>query len=287
MTFFSRLEEMRNVAKINIAILNIIESGNDAYKMAKETIEQVRKSVIENFQFVSKAELHLEVLEDFLWIISGEDLSDSNTSFLITFPVASELDKDDNYINYLNNQQSFNQNIYYYKAVYFEHLAEKETKINKLKILRHWQSAHENYNIAHEIDPDNPIYSLENARCLLKLSKYTQVIKLSETYPGLNSLSEYWHLRSVAYSKQRSYKDAMACNTEALSLDPGNNSASKYRELIKKLNVDNNIEHHIDRHKKELTYEIDYLKNSHSDESPSYKILSIDARGIREILPAL
>ncbi|RIB25830.1 acyl transferase/acyl hydrolase/lysophospholipase, partial [Gigaspora rosea] len=80
----------------------------------------------------------------------------------------------------------------------------------------------------------------------------------------------------------------MACNTEALSLDPGNNSASKYRELIKKLNVDNNnIEHHIDRYKKELTYKIDYLKNSHSDESPSYKILSIDGGGIRGILPAL
>ncbi|RIB25829.1 hypothetical protein C2G38_2030712 [Gigaspora rosea] len=135
---------------------NTCESGNDAYKMAKETIEQVRKSVKENFQFVSKAELRLEVLEDFLWIISGEDLHDSNTSFFITSPVASELD--DKYINYLNNQQSFNQNNYYYKAVYFEHLAEKETKINKLKILRHWQSAQKNYNIAHEIDPDNPNY---------------------------------------------------------------------------------------------------------------------------------
>ncbi|RIB25843.1 acyl transferase/acyl hydrolase/lysophospholipase [Gigaspora rosea] len=79
----------------------------------------------------------------------------------------------------------------------------------------------------------------------------------------------------------------MTCNTEALNLDPGNIPAGKYRELIKKLNVNNKIEHHIDRYKKELTYKIDFLKNSHSDESPSYKILSIDGGGIRGILPAL
>ncbi|RIB25834.1 acyl transferase/acyl hydrolase/lysophospholipase, partial [Gigaspora rosea] len=79
----------------------------------------------------------------------------------------------------------------------------------------------------------------------------------------------------------------MTCNTEALSLDPGNIPAGKYRELIKKLNIDNKIEHHIDRYKKELTYKIDYLKNSHSDECPSYKILAIDGGGIRGILPAL
>ncbi|CAG8467005.1 2045_t:CDS:2, partial [Gigaspora rosea] len=191
MPFFSRLEEMRNIARINIAILNILEHDCEAYKMAKETIEEVQKSVKENFQFVSKPELRLEVLEDFLRIISGEDLPDRNTSFFITFPVATKSTSE----NYLNHQQSFNQNKCY-KAVFFERLAEKEIKINKLNSLRHWQSAQENYNIAHEIDPNNPIYSLGYARCLLKLSKYTQVIKLSDTYPGLNSLSEYWHLRS-------------------------------------------------------------------------------------------
>ncbi|CAG8647337.1 12471_t:CDS:2, partial [Gigaspora rosea] len=197
MPFFSRLEEMRNIARTNIAILNVLEHDKKAYKEAKETIEEVRKSVEENFQFVSKAELRLEVLEDFLWIIGGEYLSDNNTSFnTLSVATKSTSKLDDKSINYLNNQQSFNQNKYYYKAVYFEHLAVKETKINKLKSLRHWQSAQENYNIAHEIDPDNPIYSLGYARCLLKLSKFTQVIKLSDTYPGLNSLSEYWHLRS-------------------------------------------------------------------------------------------
>ncbi|RIB25833.1 hypothetical protein C2G38_2066502, partial [Gigaspora rosea] len=81
MPFFSRLEEMRNIARINIAILNIVENDEESYEVAKETIKEVRKSVEENFQFVSKAKLRLEVLEDFLWVINGEDLSDSNISF--------------------------------------------------------------------------------------------------------------------------------------------------------------------------------------------------------------
>ncbi|CAG8547477.1 2007_t:CDS:1, partial [Scutellospora calospora] len=289
MPFLSRLEEIRNIARINIAILNIIEHDEDAYAIAIKTVEEVRKSVRENYQFISKAKLRLEVLEDFLWIISGVDLSD--TSLFITFPVETKLDSelDDKYINYLNNQLSFNQDKnHHHKAAYFEYLAEKEAKINKLNSLRHWQSAQENYDIARGIDPDNPIYSLGYARCLLKLSKYTQVIKLSDKCPVLNSLSEYWHLRSAAYFKQKKYQDAMMCNSEALNLDPENHSAVKHRELIKKfLNINNIVEHHIECYKKELIYEIDYLKNSHSNDRSVYNILSIDGGGIRGVLPAL
>ncbi|CAG8504748.1 20794_t:CDS:2 [Dentiscutata erythropus] len=257
MPFFSRLEEIRNIARINITILNIMERAADAYQEAIEAVEEVRKSVRENYQFVSKVKLRLETLEDFLWIISGDELSDTNTPLFITFPdeTKSASVLDDKYINYLNNQQSFNQDKYY-KAIYFERLAEKEAKINKLNSLCHWQSAQEIYNIARELNPDNPTYSLGYARCLLKLSKYTQVIELSDACPALNSLSEYWYLRSVAYFKQKKYVDAMICNSEALSLDPGNNSAG-------------------------------YVKNSHSDESPVYNILSIDGGGIRGVLPAL
>ncbi|CAG8734109.1 42873_t:CDS:2 [Gigaspora margarita] len=286
MPFFSRLEEVRNIAKINIAVLNIIEYDDEAYNEAKKTVEEIRKSVRENYQFVIRSKLRLEVLEDFLWVINGEDLSD--TSLFITFPdtMKSSPELDDKYTNYLNNQRSFNKNNYY-EAVYFEYLAEKEAEINKLNSLRHWQSAQENYDIARGIDPDNPIYSLGYARCLLKLSKYTQVIKFSDTCPALNSSSEYWHFRSVAYFKQKQYKDAILCNSKALNLDAGNHSAAKYRELIKKLNADNIVEHHIDSYKKELKYETSYLKNSQNNERSVYNILSIDGGGIRGVLPAL
>ncbi|CAG8690894.1 13780_t:CDS:1, partial [Cetraspora pellucida] len=290
MPFFSRLEEIRNFARINIAILNIINYDYDTLKEAIKPVEDTRHSVRENYQFVSKANLRLEVLEDFLWIISDEDLSDvSDVSLLITFPVATNSvpEPDDKYINYLSGQNSFNQGSKYYEAAYFEHLAEKEAKFNKLNSLRYWQSAQENYNIARKINPDNPIYSIGYAKCLLKLSKYTQVIKLSDICPALNSSSEYWHFRSVAYFKQKKYIDAMSCNSEALTLDPGNNSAAKHRELVKKLIINNIVEHKIDRYKKKLIYETDYLKNSHNNEHTVYNILSIDGGGIRGVLPAL
>ncbi|CAG8799929.1 17417_t:CDS:1, partial [Cetraspora pellucida] len=288
MPFFSRLEEIRNIARINIAILNITEYDLYACREAIKIVDEVRKSIKENYQFISKAQLRLEILEDFLWIISGEVLPD--TSF-ITYSVTTEsaLELDDKYINYLNNQLSFNpeKTHKYDKAVYFEHLAEKEAKINKLTSLRYWQCAQENYESLREVDPEELTYSLGYARCLLKLSKYTQVIGLSDTCPVLNGLSEYWHFRSIAYFKQAKYKESMVCNTEALTIDPKNNPADKHRELINKLKVENTVKHHIDRYKSELIYEADYLKNSHSNERPVYNILSIDGGGIRGVLPAL
>ncbi|CAG8701994.1 2913_t:CDS:2, partial [Dentiscutata heterogama] len=288
MPFFSRLEEIRNIARINIAILNITEYDSCACKEAIKTVEEVRKSTKENYQFVSKAEFRLKILEDFLWIISGEVIPDTS---LITYSVETESvpGLNDKYINYLDNQLSFSQEPThkYDKAVYFEYLAEKEAKINKLTSLRFWQRAQENYESVREIDPQELTYSLGYARCLLKLSKYTQVIELPDTCPELNSSSEYWHFCSIAYFKQIKYKEARACNTEALKIDPKNNLADKHRELISKLEMKNTVKHHIDRYKSELIYETDYLKNSHNNERPIYNILSIDGGGIRGILSAL
>ncbi|CAG8676373.1 18313_t:CDS:10 [Gigaspora margarita] len=190
-----KAKEIRNIARINIAILNITEYDLCACKEAIKTVEEVRKSIKENYQFVSKAEFRLKILEDFFWTIC------------------------------------------------FECLAEKEVKINKLNSLRFWQRAQKNYESVRKIDPKELTYSLGYSSCLLKLSKYTQVIDLPNTCPELNSSSEYWHF----------------CN-------PKNYQADKHRELISKLETKNIVKHHIDRYKNELIYEIDYLKNSHNNE---------------------
>ncbi|CAG8625928.1 9902_t:CDS:2 [Racocetra fulgida] len=282
MPFFSRLEEIRNIARINIAILNITEYDLSACKEAIKIVDEVRKSIRENYQFISKVQLRLDTLEDFLWIISGEILPDTSfTNCSVTTESALELN--DKYITYLNNQLSFNQEKThkYDKAVYFEQLSEKEAKINMLNSLRYWQCAQENYESLRKIDPEELTYSLGYARCLLKLSKYTQVIGLSDTCPALNTLSEYWHFCSIAYFKQAKYKDSKSFNTEALKIDPKNKPADKHRRLINKVNVENIVKHHLDCYKSELIYEADYLKNSHSNERPVYNILSIDGGGIR------
>jgi neutral trehalase len=73
MPFTSRLEEMRNTARINLAIRDILNSGPEEIKRAKNTIAEVRKSTESNYQFIRMAETRLDVVEDFLWIISGDE----------------------------------------------------------------------------------------------------------------------------------------------------------------------------------------------------------------------
>ncbi|CAG8554284.1 5478_t:CDS:2 [Dentiscutata heterogama] len=216
--------------------------------------------------FVSKAESRLEVLEDFLWVINGENLPDKYfTTFPVTFHIVMEYNK---YINFLDNQLFFNQDtkLYYDKAIQFEHKAEKEAKINKLTSLLYWQHAQESYEKACDMDPENLNHSLGFAKCLLNLSEYKQVIDLSDICPALNSSSGYWRLRSIAYFKHKKYKEATSCNTEALKLDHKNNLAIKYRKLIKKLDIKNTVNYRIDGYKRELKFELYYFKNSHNND---------------------
>jgi hypothetical protein len=72
MPFVSRLEEMRNIARINLAIRYILNNDPEGIKRAKEFIEEVRESINSHRQHISMAETRLEVLEDLLWIVSGE-----------------------------------------------------------------------------------------------------------------------------------------------------------------------------------------------------------------------
>ncbi|CAG8613865.1 3889_t:CDS:2, partial [Scutellospora calospora] len=202
MPFQSRLEEMRNSARINLAIFYIMDTGDEERELAIKTIKEIRNSINKNFQFVGTAKSRLEVLEDFLWVISGSELPEESTEIsLTTYPKAIKSTQDidnDEYFRYLNEKSqqtsSDQEKIWLYNelAAYYEQLAEKEDKINKLKGLCHWQAARKNYENARGID-----------------------------YKNLNSVFE------------------------------------------------------------------DYFKNSRSDESPVYNILSIDGGGIRGVLPAL
>ncbi|CAG8477461.1 34416_t:CDS:2, partial [Racocetra persica] len=291
MPFYSRLEEIHNIARINIIILNITEFSRDAFEEATKIIKEIRESTIENHHFVSETEARLEALENVLWITSGENLPDKSLTFPAILPAATQLaqESNDKYINYLDNQLSFNQEKKPHndKAIYLQHKAEKAAETNKLDSLRYWQRTQESYETAREMDPGNPNYSLGFARCLLNLSKYTQVIDLSDVCPVLNSSPEYWHYRSIAYFKHKKYKEVIICNAEALKLDPKSNFPDKYKKLAKKFDAENMIENRINNYKGELTYEMDYIKNSHSDLCSVFNILSIDGGGIRGVLPAL
>ncbi|CAG8670970.1 13809_t:CDS:2 [Funneliformis caledonium] len=78
-SFQSRLEEMRNVAEINLAIFDIIDGGDEELERARKAIEKIRDQIY-RYGF---AVLRLEVLEDFLFVLHGLEL------LKITFPVES------------------------------------------------------------------------------------------------------------------------------------------------------------------------------------------------------
>jgi hypothetical protein len=75
-----------------------------------------------------------------------------------------------------------------------------------------------------------------------------------------------------------------------LRLDNKNKLAEDQRLFLKKLSEENTIKWRLDcyeKGKKAIKYEAGYFKSSHSKESPTYNILSIDGGGVCGILPAL
>jgi succinate dehydrogenase flavin-adding protein (antitoxin of CptAB toxin-antitoxin module) len=68
--FFYRLEEIRNITRINLAMQYILNGKPDAMKQAKVIIQQVRESLITQSSSIAKR--RLKVLDDFLWVISGD-----------------------------------------------------------------------------------------------------------------------------------------------------------------------------------------------------------------------
>jgi patatin-like phospholipase/acyl hydrolase len=293
MPFQSRLEEIRNITRINRAIFDILDAGEEEIERAIKTIKEVQDSFDSNYQFVNSAKWRCDVLEDLLWVISGEEpptRSPEKSPSLITYV------DNNKYINYLKKQleqaSSNQEKLRLYNAIgaCYEQLAEKEDKINRLNSLRYWKAAQKNYEKACEVDSKNLDATLGFSKCLLKLSKYTQVIQLLNICPDLTSLSEYWRFRSIAYYKKADYKEAKENIIEALRLDNKNKLANEQRIFLKKLSEENTIKWRVDcyeKEKKAIKYEMDYLKSSHSKESPAYNILSIDGGGVCGILPAL
>ncbi|CAG8657757.1 13800_t:CDS:2, partial [Acaulospora morrowiae] len=70
--FQSRLEEMRNVALLNIAIIDILISGKEQIKRAIRTIMEIRNLITQDYKLYDVIKQRLEAVEDLLWIVSGE-----------------------------------------------------------------------------------------------------------------------------------------------------------------------------------------------------------------------
>ncbi|RGB22822.1 hypothetical protein C1646_775466 [Rhizophagus diaphanus] len=134
MPFQSRLEEMHNITKINQAIFDILDAGKEEIERAIKTIKEVQDSINCNYQFVSAAKWRCEVLEDLLWVISGEESPKESPekSFklsLITYLEYESISHLSKKLQYCSSNQE-KLHIYNTIAILYEQLAEKEDKSN-------------------------------------------------------------------------------------------------------------------------------------------------------------
>ncbi|CAG8591194.1 4570_t:CDS:2 [Cetraspora pellucida] len=292
MPFQSRLEEMRNISKLNLAIFDILNTDKAAITRVSNTVKEIRESISGNYQFSGSTESRLEVLEDFLWIMSGEVPRTPSVYSIKPAEERSTEKRDNKYNEYLKEKLEMvfenNERIGLHTKLADCHvkLAE-EYKVNLLSSLRHWQDAQEHYEKAREIDPKNQYATLGFAKCLLNLSQYNRLVKLFDTNPDLTSSAEYWRFCSIASCKQIKYDKSSEWILEALRLDPQNILAMKQKEHLDRLK-EYNVEDRINHYNKKI-FDVDNLiSNSHrSNENSVYRILSIDGGGVRGILPAL
>lgn len=298
MPFHARLEEMRNIARMNLAIIRIIKGGldNEEFEFAKKLIQEVRFSFDNNYQFVSTAKTRLETLEDFLWVVSGQPVADENlTPLMLSFSLPSTSNKNasEPYINYLNDlltkttSKEEKIKIYNQKAAYYAQQAKKFHKFNRLQSLCCWQYAQKNYQESLQLFPEDADAVLGLANCLIRLCKYSQALDVLKQHSQLATTSAYWVLGSLAYLKKNNYKKAEAFIVEALKKAPHDREADQIRKLVKKLqqaDIRQNLKLY---QSPNMRAEENNFKTRQSDNQPFYKILSIDGGGIRGIIPAL
>ncbi|CAG8471337.1 15960_t:CDS:2 [Racocetra fulgida] len=249
MPFQSRLKEMRNIARLNLVIFDIINSDEEAPMRINKTVEEIRNSISYNYQFSSSTESCLEALEDFLWIMRG-DVSKSLLIYSIE-PAKKQCNEehdrkyDQKYMEYLKDklQKASNNNkridLHSKLADYFVKLAE-EDKVDLLSSLRHWHNAKEHYSEIRVINP------------------------------------------KINYDK------AMEFIIEALKLNPQNILITKQKRHLDRIK-EHCVENRVNRHNKKIYSVDNSLKNLHryNEDDSVYKILSIDGGGVRSILPAL
>jgi len=295
----SRLTEMVNIAKMNIAIIRILNGNEVEENLGINLIQEVQASINNNYQFVTKATRRLKALEDFLWVICQKSMTNNDHT---TVKLIANIDDDvsceqeitpGRYITYLYERIKIAQteqekiDLYNKIARFYTKRAEEKDVANHLQSLRDWKDAKDNYHQALQLNDKDYIAAMGFCKCLLKLSKYKEVLAFLRTHKNLANIADYWVKGSIAYRKLNDYKNAEAWIVQALAMDKDKKEAIKEHQLIKRLKSSNSKESLASYRKVKPKLEESYLNYRRSDESPFYKILSIDGGGTRGIIPAV
>ncbi len=311
MPFEARLNEMRHVAKINIALYRILKGDDDELKRAQELLESVRTSIETNFQYVTVSHFRLEILEDFLWVMSGIDHQyPEDPKLLITVTPAEPDIIQDTYLKGWSdrlleaNTVRDKIDIIYKKAAHYEKLAQEKEKDHQLTSLRMWKDAKDQYREALKLSNRfNVVAEIGLARCLLKLGKYKESLDFLAQRVHLSIFCEFWITCSIAYRKRLFLNRANGCIQEALKIDPKNKIATREFAIIKTLiskkeaaegsstqsEIEKVVKECDEAYYQTRIKECDeaYFTTKKKETTPFYKILSIDGGGLRGIIPAV
>ena len=251
MPFTVRLEEMRNIAKLNIAMISLVtdwetpKGDKAALDKTKKLVKEVRGSMDRYGQFHTMSANRLVAIEDFLWVVNGESIPNEVPSFirepLLATPNQSHTERNmegQQYLTYLNNRLvavSSDQEkvkIYNQRAAYYVREAKKVAEANHSESLQYWQAAQTDYTNALMLMDHDQTACLGYARCLLGLSQYDQAFRYLKEHPNLQETPDCWIIASIAYRQQTNYKDAKKCILEALRQNPHNQEAAREKAVL-------------------------------------------------------
>ena len=251
MPFTVRLEEMRNIARLNMAMLSLLtdwktpKGDKAALDAAKQLVKEVRDANNRYGHFYTRPALRLAAIEDFLWIVSGQPV-DSEVSIFSegsTLAIANQSHTAKNmeghrYLAYLNDKLAAaisaqeKVKIYNQRAAYYVREAKKVAEANHSESLQYWQAAQTDYTKALILMDHDQTASLGYARCLLGLSQYDQIFRYLKEHPNLRETPEFWIMASIAYRQKTNYIKAKECILEALRINPSNQEAGREKALI-------------------------------------------------------
>ena len=267
-TFKTRFNEVRNIAKINKVIYFLIVENNET--ILEKVIQDIQET-LEEFHYISKSYLRFEVLKDFIWLFTGDALLKEKLQE--DFKTASP-----NYEKLLQNitDEKLRKDLKgsLEDIVFTEELANSEKyKFLPVKRVKLWIEIKEKYEEARNILDKHDFHSQINlgyARACLNIAKYSKLIefiKSNKSNAALIKNPEFWLIGSQAHRKQLKYDKADKFIEQSLNLMPNNIKLSQESDLIQKFKILNpeNFVKNRKTFKKQIRLDEDYFSKMHNE----------------------
>ncbi len=290
--FESSLAEMQNTAKINIALIRIMQNDFDA---SKRILKDVKEYTEKNYSLLSSQKTRIERLEDFISILDDKYIHEDD------FPDKKEdmhepkMIEMKEYLRFLKKQlditheENSKSKIYLDISEVYANKAKNSEAENYLESLKYWFDAKLNCRLSYDLNKQDSEVLIKYVNSVIKLNDFTLAKKLLlDNEKILQENSDYWYFRGILEKKKFHY--SKACDHLVKSLKINNftelnkEEIEKEKKLVEHLSKrDQKVEEKYEK-SKQLT--LDYTKTENRKNESKYKILSIDGGGMRGIIPA-